>query len=128
GIFNRDTRHLSHFYLTMEGVRPMLLSSTVRDDNTAFTRDLTNPDLRDAAGDLSLEHDLLHLRRTRFLWNATCFERLKIRNFDDRPRTVSIEIAFETDFADLFEVRGTRREKRGRNHEPEVHASRVILS
>ena len=33
GLYHRDTRHLSHFYLTlMGGVRPILLSSALRDD------------------------------------------------------------------------------------------------
>ena len=41
---HRDTRHLSHLYLTLDGHRPLLLSSTVRDDNAVLICDLTNPD------------------------------------------------------------------------------------
>src|SRR3954468_4549797 len=37
GIFFRDTRHLSHLYLTVGNARPMLLSSTLRDDNASLT-------------------------------------------------------------------------------------------
>src|SRR3954470_12320151 len=107
GLFHRDTRYLSLFYLTINGQRPMLLSSTLRDDNATLTCDLTNPDLFDKNGRLGAAHDLIHLRRTRFLWNATCFERLVVRNFDVCSRQVSVELAFEADFADLFEVRGT---------------------
>jgi glycogen debranching enzyme len=128
GVFHCDTRHLSHFYLTIEGRRPMLLSSTLRDDNATLTCDLTNPDLFDAAGRLILEHDLIHLRRSRFLWGGTCFERLAVRNFDERSRRISVEIAFEADFADIFEVRGTRRERRGEHHPPQLAADRVVLS
>jgi glycogen debranching enzyme len=128
GLFHRDTRHLSHLYLTIDGRRPLLLSSTARDDNATLTCDLTNPDLYDADGRLGAEHDLIHIRRSRFLWNATCFERLAVRNFDEAPRRVTIEIAFEADFADLFEVRGTRRERRGETHPPEIGSSRVVLA
>ncbi|MCK8779982.1 amylo-alpha-1,6-glucosidase [Rhizobium sp. NTR19] len=113
GIFHRDTRYLSHFYMTIGGVRPMLLSSTLRDDNATLTCDLTNPDLYDASGKLVLEHDLLHLRRTRFLWQGRCLERLLVKNFDDQPHEISIDFAISADFADLFEVRGTERRKRG---------------
>jgi glycogen debranching enzyme len=127
GLFHRDTRHLSHLYLTVEGRRPMLLSSTLRDDNATLTCDLTNPDLYDKDGRLVLEHDLVHMRRSRFLWNGTCFERLVIRNYDEIPRRVSIELAFEADFADIFEVRGTRRERRGEHHPPELGSERVVL-
>ncbi|GGC49320.1 amylo-alpha-1,6-glucosidase [Chelatococcus reniformis] len=128
GIFHFDTRHLSHLYLTLDGARPMLLSSTVRDDNAAITCDLTNPDIEDGAGTLTLEHDLIHLRRSRFLWRAACFERLVVRNFDTQPRQATITIAFAADFADLFEVRGARRERRGTLHRPEVETQRVVLA
>ena len=47
GLYYRDTRHLSHLYLTINGLRPILLSSAVRDDNTMLTCDLTNPDFFD---------------------------------------------------------------------------------
>ncbi len=128
GVFHRDTRHLSHLYLTVDGTRPMLLSSTIREDNATLTCDLTNPDLFDKDGKMVLGHDLMHLRRSRFLWNATSFERLVLRNYDEQPRKVSVELAFEADFADLFEVRGTKREKRGETHPPEVSGSHVTLS
>ena len=50
GLFHRDTRYLSYLYLMVDGQRPLLLSSTVRDDNAAFTSDLTNPDLFELNG------------------------------------------------------------------------------
>src|SRR5688572_14405196 len=60
GLYAHDTRYLSHFYLTIEGTRPLLLSSTLRDDNATLTCDLTNADLHDSTGALVLEHDLIH--------------------------------------------------------------------
>jgi glycogen debranching enzyme len=128
GIYHRDTRHLSHFYLTVDGVRPMLLSSTLRDDNAALTCDLTNPDLYDKDGRLKLGHDLIHIRRSRFLWNGCCFERLAVRNFDEERRYVRLELAFAADFADIFEVRGTKRERRGDLHPVRIGESGVVLA
>ncbi len=128
GLYYRDTRHLSHLYLTIEGQRPLLLSSTLRDDNATLTCDLTNPDLFDEKGRLVLEHDLLHLRRSRFLWNGTCYERLAVHNYDERQRQVRIEIAFAADFADLFEVRGSRRSRRGSLQEPKIGPDQVTLA
>ncbi|UXC38211.1 amylo-alpha-1,6-glucosidase [Cupriavidus gilardii] len=127
GVFHRDCRHLSHLFLSIDGARPMLLSSTLRDDNATLTCDLTNPDLFDGDGQLTVEHDVLHLRRSRFLWNATCYERLLIRNYDDKPRRIQLELAFAADFADLFEVRGSKRERRGEHHPPRITNNRVIL-
>lgn len=128
GLFHRDTRYLSHLYLTINKSRPMLLSSTLRDDNATLTCDLTNPDLFDDKGKLILGHDLIHLRRSRFLWNARCCERLIVRNYDDRPQQVRIEIAFAADFADLFEVRGTARARRGRHLPAVMEQDSILLS
>jgi glycogen debranching enzyme len=128
GLFHRDTRYLSHLYLTIDGHRPLLLSSTLRDDNAALTCDLTNPDVIDDQGKIVLEHDLLHLRRSRFLWDGKCYERLTVRNFDQRPRRANVEISFAADFADIFEVRGTVRARRGKMQPPQVDADRLTLA
>lgn len=128
GIYHKDTRYLSGFYLTIDGARPILLSSTVRDDNATLICDLTNPDVAGPDGVLRLEHDLIHIRRSRFLWQATCYEHLTVRNFDRQRRTVRLALAYVADFPDLFEVRGARRERRGRLHPPEIAADRVVLS
>ncbi|PLQ00329.1 amylo-alpha-1,6-glucosidase [Cupriavidus pauculus] len=128
GLYHFDTRHLSFLRLTIDGAQPMLLSSTLSDDNAALNCDLTNPDLFDEEGHLRLERDLIHLRRTRFLWNCTCFERLIVRSFDDVARTVRLEIAFAADFVDLFEVRGAVRARRGTLHAPTQTTDSVTLS
>src|SRR5262245_33797022 len=36
GLYYRDTRHLSHLHLALGKIQPMLLSSTLRDDNATF--------------------------------------------------------------------------------------------
>jgi glycogen debranching enzyme len=128
GLYHRDTRRLSRLILTIAGRRPMLLGSTLRDDNAALTCDLTNPDLDDPSGGPTFDHDLIHLRRSRFLWRASAYERIAIRNFDTKPVELSIEISFAADFADLFEVRGSRRQRRGVLEPPDVAADRVTLA
>lgn len=128
GIYFRDTRHLSQLTLSLCRRRPMLLSSTLRDDAAILVCDLTNPDA--AAGDdgAPLEGERLHVRRTSFLWQGASHERILVRNFDQQPRVVTLSLRFAADFADLFEVRGARRPQRGRMHPPEVEADAVTLS
>jgi len=128
GVFNCDTRHLSQFLLTMGGIRPMLLSATLRDDNALLTCDLANPDLPQPNGQPSFKHDCIHIRRSRFLWDGSCLERIAARNFDQRHRSVDLELEFAADFADVFEVRGTHRAARGALGAPEVGADQVKLS
>ena len=45
GLFNADTRYLARLELVLDDVQPLLLGSNLRDDNSALTVDLTNPDV-----------------------------------------------------------------------------------
>ena len=112
GLFHEDTRHLSRLELLVNGAPPLLLGSTLRDDNSAFFVDLTNPDLMDGQH-IVLEKDRVHILRTIFLWRGTAYQRLGVRNYGDSAVDLQLTIRFENDFADLFEVRGTHRERRG---------------
>jgi glycogen debranching enzyme len=113
GLYHRDTRFLSGFELLLNDRRPLLLSSTVQDNNAYLTADLINPHFI-VGGHLQLPRDTIHIVRSKLLWRAQAHERLAIRNFDDRPHEVRLTVLFESDFADLFEVRGHRRSARGR--------------
>src|SRR5215510_12178783 len=127
GLFHCDTRFLSHLELLLNGMQPLLLGSNVRDDNTLLTVDLTNPDVY--FGDhLVLPKDTLHVVRTIFLWRATAYQRLAIRNHGDEPVDLRLTMLFDSDFADLFEVRGLRREHRGIAGRRVVGPATVVLS
>lgn len=128
GLYHRDTRHLSRLELTLGGQRPLLLTSTVRDDNAVLVCDLTNPELPADEDGEAVRQDTLHLRRTRFLWNARAFERIAVSSYDTRTRNVRLVLSFAADFADIFEVRGTPRARHGVHHPAEVYAEAVTLS
>jgi glycogen debranching enzyme len=128
GLYHCDTRYLSHFRLAIDGAEPSLLSSTMSDDNSTLTCDLTNPDLFDPAGKLALRQGLVHIRRTRLLWRASLFERLAVTNFGEKACRIRLDLAVRSDFADLFEVRGAKRERRGQDHKPWFGDGRLTLS
>ncbi len=112
GVFHNDTRYLSRLELFVNETPPLLLAANLRDDNSAFFVDLTNPDLVSGQR-VVLEKDTVHILRTVFVWDATVYQRLAVRNFGDRAIDLRLTILFENDFADLFEVRGMRRERHG---------------
>ena len=112
GIFHADTRFLSRLELLLDGMQLLLLGSNVRDDNSVLTVDLTNPDIY-FEQHLALPKDTLHLVRTFFLWRSSAYQRVKVENHGDRPVHFQLSFAFASDFADLFEVRGIRRVRRG---------------
>jgi glycogen debranching enzyme len=112
GLFHCDTRYLSRLEVLVNDTHPLLLGSNLRDDNSAFVVDLTNPDLH-ADQHLLLEKDTVHILRTIFLWRGTAYQRLAVRNYGDRAVDLRLLILFENDFSDLFEVRGIHRDRRG---------------
>ena len=113
GLFYKDTRFLSEFTLRLGGAVPLQLGSVLLDDNGAMVVDLTNADLRTDKGRVWLQRESVHLSRVKFLKDNASFERLRVRGYGPIGRAITIGIAFDADFADLFEVRGTRRPKRG---------------
>jgi glycogen debranching enzyme len=112
GLFHCDTRYLSRLEVLVNAAQPLLLGSNLRDDNSAFSVDLTNPDLK-ADQQIVLEKDTVHILRTIFLWRGTAYQRFAVRNYAEGAVDLQLSILFENDFADLFEVRGTGRERRG---------------
>src|SRR6266852_3664376 len=112
GLFNADTRYLARLELVLDGVQPLLLGSNLRDDNSALTVDLTNPDIY-RNGRLVLQKDMLHIVRTFFLWRGTAYQRVGLQNHGEHPASFDLTLIFDNDFADLFEVRGERRSHRG---------------
>ncbi len=132
GLYFNDTRYLSEFELVVGGRQLVLLSSTLRDDNATLTCDLSNPDLPhlrsgEPDGAEGLLNNLIHIRRSRFLWEGVCHERISIRNFDVVARTLPVEIRYGADFVDLFEVRGMVRTRHGRHSPASVTLQTVSL-
>lgn len=112
GLYDEGTRFLSRLELSLGNDRPVLLSSTVRADNALFAVDLTNPDVcRDGA--VIVPRGTLYLLRTKFLWQGACYERLCISNYGVTPLDAAFTVRFAADFADIFEVRGKTRAKKG---------------
>lgn len=127
GLFYRDTRHLSHLSLSVCGAEPLLLSSALRDDNGALTCDLTNPDLV-AEHRITLDQDLIHIRRLKFILETTCYERVAVRNFSAVKERVTLAFEFGADFVDSFEIRGATRKKEGMHHPAKIEKDAITFS
>ncbi len=91
-----------------------------------FGADLTNPDMALGADHLLLR-DLVHIFRSRFLWNGTWHECIRLSNYHAENVRLSLSFDIEADFADIFEVRGTPRDRRGHNLTPSVSGRELRL-
>jgi glycogen debranching enzyme len=112
GLFHFDTRYLSRLCFTLEGHRALCLSSTVQPDNLTLDVDMTCPDI--FQGDrLVLAKDTFHVARAKFLWEAGCYELFTITSYAEQRTKLCVALEFAADFADLFEIRGYRRSRRG---------------
>jgi glycogen debranching enzyme len=113
GLFHGGTRFLSELALYIHDHRPLLLGSGVRDDNQALRVDLTNPDLQ-RDGQLALPRDAVHVRRRVTLEPGACRVALELRSFAREPVELELRLDYAADYIDVFELRGLRRERRGR--------------
>src|SRR2546430_13578963 len=80
GIYHHDTRYLSRLTLRLGSYRPLLLSSTVKEDNALLTVDLTNPDVPQPDG-VVVPRGTLHVFRSKLLWDTTCYDHLRLHNY-----------------------------------------------
>lgn len=106
GLFCHDTRFLSRLELQIEGRSPILLSSNT-EKGYLQTVLCSNPRIDDR-----IRAETIGIRREMVL-NGGLFEEIEITNFTTKPVSFEISLSFNSDFLDLFEVRGYGRSKRG---------------
>jgi glycogen debranching enzyme len=127
GIYHHGTRHVARMELNVNGQRPMLLSSSPREDNQMLMIDLTNPDLPVKDGEMILR-GTIHILRSKFLWQSSYHEKLELVNFGLEPVSFTVEMEFDADFTDIFEVRGSVRERRGKKLDTLHEKDEIIFS
>jgi glycogen debranching enzyme len=127
GIYFQETRYVSELALSLWDLRPLLLSSTVKSDNSVFTADLANVDVTEGP-EVIVPRGTVHVLRSRFLWQGVCYEELKVVNYGLSILEIPLRIAIDADFADIFEVRGTRREQRGRRLQEKIASDSILFS
>jgi glycogen debranching enzyme len=103
----------------------LLLGSSVGDDNLTLTADLTNPDIFHD-GHIALQRGSLHIARTAYSWKSTAHQRIAICNHSEALISFTLALTFGVDFADLFEVRSDKRERRG--HLQEIVSSETDVA
>ncbi len=112
GLYHEGTRHLSTLVLTISGKAPLLLSSRTSATDELFGADMSNPDILELDS-VKLPRDLVHVFRGRFLTQGQAHERIRLVNYSQDRVSLTVSIAIAADFADIFEVRGTHRARRG---------------
>jgi glycogen debranching enzyme len=126
GLYHEGTRFLSRMEFRVEGRRPFVLGSIPRNQGSMVMAHLTTPDI-DRRGEVALPRETLHVARSLLLREGAWHQRVQFRNFGLSPVAFAFEFDYEADFADIFEVRGVRRARRGRLLPPELSPDGVRI-
>jgi glycogen debranching enzyme len=124
GLFFEDTRFLSKYTLCVHGAEVVRLSNeTSNDVYNQVDLMLSSPEERDVLDD---PENYLHIRR-RQLVDRSFLEEIWFTNFLAHEVALEVSIGFDSDFADIFEVRGAKRPRRGERLPPLIGADAVEL-
>ena len=127
GLYFCDTRFLSRYVLRLANGPLLLLSSTLNEQDRTLIVDLANGDII-VDGRVAVRRETLHISRTKFLCETTLYERLKFWNYGLAPVDLSFSLFLGADFVDIFEIRGTVRERRGERLSDVVERDRLVFS
>ncbi len=119
GLFYRDTRFLSVFNIDVDG-KPLRILSVHEVDYYSAAIFLSR-EMPDQAFDSDLS-----IVRHRFVGNGM-HEDLILTNYSTSTLRVRVAMTFESDFADLFETRFGKIEKKGK-FSSSIHAGSLVLA
>ena len=125
GLYHGGTRFLSHFRLRIAGKKPLFLSSMVKEDNDLLVVDSANPDFE--VNGHFVKGDSIHIFQSCFIWDRCCYLRLRFSNYSLEPIGFPATLDYAADFADIFEVRGSRRNARGLMLQPVVEDGEAVI-
>ncbi|MGF7231277.1 amylo-alpha-1,6-glucosidase [Arachidicoccus sp.] len=108
GIYHRGTRFINHWLLKIDSKKPLLLGSTIKENNNILSIDLTNPVLQEG----KIPENTLHIFRHQLIRENGFFEKITCVNYNESDCQFTLAFSFDGDFKDIFEIRGTKRKLR----------------
>jgi glycogen debranching enzyme len=126
GFFHEDTRFLSRLEFKLDGHRSAVLSSSTEQTFVSQIELTTgNITLRDS---FDLPENTVHIRREQLLASDILFDRFSFENFNRVAVAFTVEISYEADFVDVFQVRGVARAEHGQYYQPVIESDGLIFS
>ena len=131
GLFDTDTRVLSTYDLLLNGMHPVVLRAGPAASYRG-TIQLTNPDLVSTSSE-SLDGSEIVLRRQSVgvvrerVVSGGFSERISISNYTARPERALLRLSLDADYADIFELRGLVRPRRGSRLPNVVDGDHVVF-
>lgn len=107
GLYKDDTRYLSSFDISLNGASPVLLSAST---DAGYAGRFIYGNAADKVSGAAEQQ--IMLQRDIVIRDGVS-EKITLTNFGNQPVSVKAAIEFSSDFADMFEVRGMGRKRRG---------------
>jgi len=117
GIYHDGTRFINKLILTINGEKPLLLSGSIKEGNSIYSADLTNPIIKEC----DIAENSVHIERHQFVREGAFYEEIKILQYGPENCLFNLELAFNGDFKDIFEIRGIKRTVKVNNSYPKYH-------
>lgn len=108
GLFRSDTRYLNLYLLQLDG-KPLIPLSFTRKGYIANIS-LTNPEIK--PNGQTIPEGTLHILRTMFI-STNFYEKMFIKNTNGFPARLKLSLSYDTDFRDIFEVKGISLHRKG---------------
>ncbi len=125
GFFHDDTRFLSRLELRVGGYRTVVLSSSTEQTFVSQIELTTGQStLRES---YEIPENTVHIRREQLLSSDTLYDYLTFENFNFHDLELNIELAYEADFMDVFQVRGVARQDPGHYYLPIVNGDTIVF-
>jgi glycogen debranching enzyme len=124
GLFYHDTRFLSQLQLTVNGDPPTILSSST--ERSFATKVELTARGKSSGTDLDFPMHTVHIHREQLLSGGILYDTYSYQNFHGAPTLMNMEIVYDADFMDIFQVRGLLRGRSGRYYRP-IHSSERLL-
>lgn len=125
GFFYHDTRFLSQLHLTINETDPTVLSSTT--EGLFATKVELTAKGRSSGTDLDFPLHTVHVHREQLLTGNLLCDNFFLQNYHQSPTALNVELTFDVDFVDIFQVRGLIRGKSGRYFRPVASPQRMLF-
>jgi glycogen debranching enzyme len=124
GFYVDGTRFLWQCELRVHEQRPLVLNAGVSEDALQLAIDLTNVDVP-LTSQIVLPGRAMRIARRLVLFRRRLYQSLRMETFAQDRHELTLTVHLAVDYADVFEVRGHPRPRRGTLVAPHVEPDRV---
>ncbi len=110
GIYVDDMRYTSAMTLLLGDEKPHSSGAQITGDNVELVTNLSNPAMKDNKG-VDIGENSVYLKRRITVCDGMVHQAIIIHNYNNTPVSLPLNFKFDSDFVDMFNVRGYSEKK-----------------